>query len=838
MRNGLLALLLVFSSLGVYAQESAPSQDAEASRDWYYGKPIKDIQWEGLKNVKLSELEGISKDYIGRLFDDELYWELQGRLYGLELFDFISPSALPGDDSSQTVVINFSVTEKPVVSRIIFEGNVSLRRNALLDAVTIKVEEVVTPLKMSLDEQAVRDLYLSKGYTDVLVSSETRPAGDGRLLLVFKVSEGQKLAIEGFRFEGNTAFSERALRGLLTLKQKSLINDGAFQESSLVADISAIETYYRERGYVDAKVVDVVRESRADEDGANLLTLVFKIGEGKQFTYGGTTFVGNKIFSTEQLDKLLGLKVGQLLNYKRLEADFQAVADLYYENGYIFNTINRQETRDENALSIAYTISIVERPRAHIENIIIEGNVRTRDEVILREIPLQEGDIFSKTKVLQGLRNLYNLQFFSLVNPETPQGSEENLMDLVFVVEEQSTADIQFGVTFSGTTDVDKSPVSMMVKLSDKNFLGMGNTAGVEVSYSNDLQKLSLQYTERWLFGLPLSGAFDFTVSHGAVSTPQANRTVSFNGDEDYAYPFPYSSWDEYYDASKTVPEEYLMDYEKWSLSLGFSTGYRFLLDAGILSVGGGLRTALINNSYDTTLYRPFDPTVRDGANEWLLQNSVSAYTSLDSRDIYYDPSKGYYALQRFNYVGLLPEIERERYIRSETKAEFYWPLFDVPVTESWNFKMVFAAHSGLAFIFPQFDDEPIIKSASKFYIDGMFYARGWTNVDSILGLSLWENWAELRIPLVPGILAWDFFFDAAAVKETPSALFTQLAASDFFFSLGGGLRITIPQFPFRFSLAKRFKFNEDNGIDWQKGALFGESLGLDFVLSFALSSY
>ncbi|GAB1482854.1 hypothetical protein MASR2M78_16700 [Treponema sp.] len=94
--------------------------------------------------------------------------------------------------------------------------------------------------------------------------------------------------------------------------------------------------------------------------------------------------------------------------------------------------------------------------------------------------------------------------------------------------------------------------------------------------------------------------------------------------------------------------------------------------------------------------------------------------------------------------------------------------------------------------------------------------------------------------PIAPGILAFDWFLDAAAVKETPEAMFNALRMEDFRFSLGGGLRFTIPQFPFRFSLAKRFKLI-DGKIAWEPGPIWRSSdpdSGLDFVLSFALSTY
>lgn len=827
MRLRIAAVLLFVVSFGVFAQERPD--------DWYVGKPIKDITFDGLLYVKSEELYGIVDPYIGRLFDDELFWELQGRLYALEYFEMISPSAIPADQEGSAVILKFEVDEKPVVSSIRFEGNSGVRNTELLDIVTIKEDDVINQLKMRADEEAIREKYLSKGFPDVQVRSETSSRKDGSLELTFFIDEGEKIAIEEFIFEGNTAFSERTLKGLLSLHVRTILNDGAFQEAKLIADREAIVQYYRDRGYIDAAVTDVGRELRTDDKGRNLMTLTFRIYEGSVYTFGGIEVEGNNIFSSEQLKELVYSKEGQIINARRVEADFQRIADLYYENGYIFNTITRQEIRDEENGSVSYLISIVERNRAYIENIIIRGNEKTSEEVILREIPMEPGDVFSKTKLWEGMRNLYNLQYFSMVTPDPVAGSEENLMNLVFNVEEQPTADIQFGLTFSGTSDPDSFPISGLLKWNDRNFLGQGNIFGVEVNASPDTQTMSVQYTQRWLFGLPLSGGFDLTSTHTQKTALMDNAAPFFNGDESYAYPDGFSSYDDYDTSNKNPSAQYMMDYDQWDVSIGFSTGYRFSTPLGNLGLSGGLRTGLIYNSYDDTLFRPFDPTLREQNNQWTPSNSIWSSLSLDQRDVYYDPSGGYYAIQRLGYYGIFP-VEREHYVKSDTKAEYFHTLFDIPVTESFNLKTVFGIHSGLSFLFPQWlDGEALIEDSNKLAIDGMFNARGWYSERLKRGMALWENWAELRTPLAPGILALDWFIDAAAVKEDPESFFDDLSVEDFRFSLGAGLRFTIPQFPFRFSLAKRFRV-VDGDIEWQDGGIGG--WGLDFVLSFALSSY
>jgi outer membrane protein insertion porin family len=833
------AVLLIFSQ-AVFAQDE----------EWYIGKPIERITFEGLRHVKMTDLEGVTEQYVAKTFTDELFWELTGQLYALELFEVINPSAVPADPLGSSVIILFTVVERPFVSSIVFEGSSGLRRSELLDVISLKPNDVINQLKIRVDEQAILNRYLEKGYPDVSVSSRTETDSNGSIKVTFVISEGTKITIEAIQFQGINVFSNNTLQNQLSLKRKTLLNDGAFQEAKLIADRAAITRFYHDRGYIDADITDVTREIRTDKKG-NFLTLVFQIYEGPIYTFGGVTFEGNHIFKTDELQKLINSKVGETVNASRLEQDLQRVADLYFENGYIFNTIGRQEQRNTATRTISYTIPIVERGRAHIEKIIVRGNKKTKDYVILREMPLEPGDVFSKTKVMNGLRNLYNLQYFSNVFPETPQGSADSLMDLIINVDEQPTTEIQAGLSFSGSNDPDAFPVSVILKWNDKNFRGTGNILGAEINAAPEIQTVSLQYTHRWIFGLPLSGGFDLTFQHSQRLAMMDNQPPFFNGDEDRAFPDGFSSFEEYDSAGKLPSDAFLMNYEQWYISLGFSTGYRWLIPPfGILGVGGSIRTGIRYNDFNSEIYRAFDPSLRNRNKQWIPSNSLAFSVYLDNRDIYYDPSRGYYVSERFGFYGLLPsQIELEYYTRSDTKAEWFHTLWNWQVSEKWAFKGVFGIHSGISFIFPGVSyEQPIIEDANKLSIDGMFIGRGWTGERLNRGLALWENWAEVRIPIFPGILALDLFFDAAARRPKPEDMFKRLSieghtlADDMRYSFGGGLRFALPQFPFRFLFLKRF--STPGGVfQWQRGAIGGVpgddgSSGIDFVISFAISTY
>jgi len=842
MRFRVIAFLMIMAAYAGYSQSS------QLSDDWYMYKPIRGVDFSGLKNVSGPELDAIMFPYLGRVFDEYIFWEMQGKLYALEYFDRIEPSVAPIYTPDLQVIVKFNVVERPTIGRIVFNGNSGISRRELNDVVFSKIDTIFNQSKIRLDIEAIVNKYLEKGYPNVSVTATESQARDDSITIMFNIVEHEKISISRIEFQGNTRFSNNALRGQLSLKQRSIINDGAFQEAKLLADIESISKYYQDRGFIDAFVRDVTRTYEEDSRGANLI-LTFMIEEGAEYRFGGVSFDGNFIFSTEQLSGLIASKVGDTVNMTRLEMDLQRVADLYYENGYIYNSIIRIPDKNNQANTLSYTVSIVERSRAYIENIVIIGNSKTKDNVILREIPLEPGDVFSRTKVMEALRNLYNLQYFSVILPDTLQGSTENLMDLVFTLEEQPTTDIQFGLTFSGSADPDTFPISGLIQWNDNNLAGTGNQLGIELNSSIvDSTSLSVNYVHRYAFGLPLSLGFDFSANYTKRTATMDNQPPFFNDNEGYAYPDGFASYEEYVARNKVPTRDFLMDYDQWYLSLGLSTGYRWSFTPGIFSLNGGTRFGVIRNSYDNKIYRPFDPALREDNNTWTPKNSLWFAASLDDRDIYYDPSSGYYLYQRFGINGIF-DVEREHYLRSDTRFQYFHTLFDIPVTDNWSFKGVLAFNASLSFVFKQPGRDtgsliPSMEMANMLAVDGMFNARGWNGVYANKGLLLLDTWLELRIPLVRNILSWDFFFDAAGVETELGYYFgtnsegnPNFTIDNLRFSIGAGLRFTLPQFPIRLSLVKRFKV-EDGNVLWQPGALFGDgkSSGLDLVMSFVLS--
>lgn len=791
---------------------------AQAPDNWYENKPISSIVFQGLNSVSKSELAGIFDSFKGKPFSDETYSEILQKLYALDYFSDIVPKAMPADIDYQYVRLEFDVTEKPVIALIKITGNHQISRGDLLSKILLKKGDIYNDIKKNSDEQTIKNYYIEKGYATVSVTSNVSDNPQGGLTLEFTITEGKQTIVSSVSFQGNTAVGEKALKGVLVTKPAKFLVKGIFKEAALEEDKAAIQQFYGERGYIDAHVENIVRDIDTESDSQkNMVKLTYVIMEGEQYTYGGTTFEGNKIFSTEDLTAKIRLAPGAVLNMTKFEQGFQAVADTYFENGYTSNYINRAMQRDSATKKASFVITIVERSRSHIENIIIRGNKRTKDYVIRRELLFEPGDVFSKSKFTDSLRNLFNLRYFSTVVPDVQPGSEQDLIDVILNVEEQSTASIQFGVTFSGVSDADSFPLSLFVQWQERNLAGRGNELSVNATAATDKQTIQLGYAENWFLGHPLTVGFDLAFTHKSLFDYQ-----------DVVFPYgPFKSRAEF-EQNKDLANAYRMRYDRMETTFGIHTGYRWYPRYCTITLRGGINFSLGKNFYNTALYRAADPTVRRQQAQWRLSNSFWTRLSFDGRDLAYDPGKGWFLSEQVSFFGLIPKAEDEYFFRSESKAEAYFTLVNHPVSEIWNLKFVLAFYSGFSFQLPM--PNSIISESSKLGIDGMFTGRGWMTLGGTgKGNVLLNHWVEFRWPLAHGILSFDFFLDSAAVKKNLTDLKT-LSINDYYFSFGPGLRFVIPQFPLRLMFANTFKA-ENGKMKW------GNGKGADwrFVLSFSI---
>ena len=777
------------------------------SDEWYWNQPISKIDFNGLKNVKKSDLNGVTSSFIDAPFTDEVYNDLLDRLYSLEYFEDITPYAKHASNDNSNVLLVFEVVERPVIKTVNFIGNHKIRNGELRDQVKNKASDIYVESKILIDERLIRNYYLKKGYNASYVSHNIEETPDG-IIVNFEISEGSSSVIREIQFSGNTIVSTRALKRKLALKEVGLLKDGAYQPSTLEQDKQTIIKYYQDKGYADANILDVKVESAFNEDKQrDELTILFVIQEGAQYTYSGLRITGNEVFTEAELTRSHKLKAGAIYNETKFREDITALTNVYYENGYMTNEYYPVPVKDIDRHEISYDLTIKEHSRSHVENIIIKGNTKTKEYVIKREIPIQPGDTFSNDKIINGLRNLMNLRYFSNIVPDAQPGTEDNLYDLIFSVEEQSTSSVQFGVTFSGATGETGNvmPVSMFVKVENSNLFGEGRTIATSSTIAPAEQSIDISYSQNWIGKLPIAYSTSLSFSHAETTS-----LVNF--------------WSP---NMELVQNRYYMKYHDWGITFSNGLSRRWTPDYAVLTLSGGFSTSLQRNTFDESVYVPVETSVSSYANRWGISNSIFTSFSVDNRDLNYDPTKGWFASQRLAWYGIIPSLEKEFYVRSDTKLEGYLKLLDLPVTESWRFKLVLAAYTGLSAIIPVQNG---INSKNAIYINGLLDGRGWTNVGpDAYGLSMLSNRLELRLPIVPGVLGVDAFWDAAAVKPKLQDLST-LNIENFYFSYGPGIRFLIPQLPLHLMFAWRYRI-EDGKPKFAREPF-------QFVLSFNIVNY
>jgi outer membrane protein insertion porin family len=427
------------------------------------------------------------------------------------------------------------------------------------------------------------------------------------------------------------------------------------------------------------------------------------------------------------------------------------------------------------------------------------------------------------------------------------------------------------------------------VSWQDRNFLGRGQSIGAQLNVSPQQQQLGFNFNERWLFDRRWSAGVNVNMDRqvqddvpqdivapvfaegdaNAVPDPFTGDYV-FNLADDTTYtiedsanacdgetfsdgqqwpaecgtpPEPLIEDDtlvtdyEYAGGDlSAIPESYLMEYTDWELSLSGNTGYRFPTAIGTLSLNTGLRTSASFVTYDNTTQRPFRPDIRQNLEQWIFQNSWTLGASLDDRDLAASPSSGYFLNQSATFTGGFLFGDKHS-IRTDSRAELFWTFFDWELFDNWSWKLVGGVHSDISFIFPQFwvpegaSREPLF---GELFIDGMSKARGWPQRRD--GKVLWNNWFELRTPIAEDIVWFDQFFDVAGLWQEREN-FAALSVDDMLFSFGAGLRFTVPQFPIRLYLAKRFRI-KNGQVEWQQGSILNPNDkaggGIDFVLSFS----
>jgi outer membrane protein insertion porin family len=406
-----------------------------------------------------------------------------------------------------------TVVEQAVVNQPIFQGNRKIKDRDLAAAVQLQPRSPFSQSAMEADIDAIKDAYRATGRNDVDVTAETMDVGDGRVNVVFNISEGDRTKIAGVSFTGNDAIGDSRLRSVVDTKRSNilskLLRDDIYSDDKLRSDEEKLRQYYFNRGYADFRVLSSDAEFDAE---ANAYNVAFSVEEGARYTFGDIS-IDSTVPGVDSaaLQRFVETRSGKVYNARDVEDTLINMSEHLASNGFAFAQVTPRGDRnfDNNTISITYTVD--QGPRVYVERIEIRGNDRTRDYVIRREFDISEGDAFNQFVIQKAKKRLDALGYFSRVNISTVPGSEPDRVVLVVDVEDQATGDIGIGAGYS--IGGEESGVILEGSITERNFLGRGQFLKIGVGGSTDSRTYNLSFTEPYFMGSRIAAGFDISRS-------------------------------------------------------------------------------------------------------------------------------------------------------------------------------------------------------------------------------------------------------------------------------------------------------------------------------------
>src|SRR5262245_3041658 len=271
------------------------------------------------------------------------------------------------------------------------------------------------------------------------------------------------------------AFTYSELRNTVQLTEYTLPffsgSSYRYKPEQLGVDLQLLENVYQNNGYINVQIGEPVVEINREAGGIIITVPITR--EGEQFKVGKVTLTGDNVFKEEELRQKVRLTTGEIYSREAVRNDIAGLTDAYADRGYAFADVTPTVSIDQATRVV--NLSFTTRPgsKVYIGRIDIVGNERTRDQVIRREMRLDEGELYSATRLQRSRQRLMNLQYFEEVKIDTKRRGEEELMDLEVEVTERSTGQFTAGVGFSSIENV-----VFTASVSQNNLFGRGQTIG------------------------------------------------------------------------------------------------------------------------------------------------------------------------------------------------------------------------------------------------------------------------------------------------------------------------------------------------------------------------
>ncbi|MGQ9744666.1 MAG: outer membrane protein assembly factor BamA [Dissulfurimicrobium sp.] len=713
-----------------------------------FATPVKvgQISISGNRRVDTDAIRDSITTKVGETFDPQMLSSDIKAVYKMGYFDDVQVDVKDGPKGK---IVTFILKEKPAIREIKIKGNKTIKNDKIKETIALKPYTVINEKALQDAAQKIRALYEDKGYLGTEVEVSVEDVSGDAADVIFDVREGEKAQIKSIEFQGNKAFSDKELKDLMETSEKkpfwipSIKNIMAFIKGeaavlkfdALDRDVGRITAFYHNHGYVDATVGQPV----VKRQGANLYVTI-PVQEGEKYGVGDIKIEEDYFHDTDKLLADMQIKEKPVFSQEVLRQDILKLTDKYADQGFAYADITPKITKDPEKKVVNITLIVNKGPKVRWGLIDITGNIRTRDKVIRRELKVTELDTFSATALKKSKDRLNRLGYFEEVSLTPNKGSTEDTMDLDVKVKERPTGTFSIG---AGYSSVDK--LMFMGEISQRNFLGKGQTLSFKGIVGSVTNRFSFSFVEPYLF-----------------DTKWSLGTDIYNWRVDYA------------------------DYTKDSTGGTIRVGYP-LTDELRVFVGLRADNTTLSNVADTA-----SQIIRDSINIKTTR-SISLGIGYDNRNDFYLPTRGWNNSISLEYAGGLFGGD-SAFVKTEGTISYYHPIW---------MQLVGHVRGGMGYVTQGSGGRlPVYE---KFFLGGIDSIRGYkyeyvSPIDPKTGERIGGTYMgfaqfETIFPLIKDMgLNWVMFFDVGNVWDSNNAY----DLSDLKKSIGFGLRWLSPIGPLR----------------------------------------
>ena len=450
---------------------------------------VKDIRVEGVQRTEAGTVFSYLPIKVGERLTDDKAAQAVKALFATGFFRDVRLEVQDG-------VLIVVVQERPTISRIDISGNKEFDTDTLKKALKeIGLADARIFDRSALDraEQEIKRQYISRGRYGAKVVVTVTPQERNRVAVSINIEEGEPSKIARINIVGNKAFPERELLSLMTLTTPGwttwYTKNDQYSKQKLQADLETLRSFYQNRGYLEFNVESTQVSITPDKEDVYITVNVF---EGPRYTISDIRLAGDLPVPEPELARLVPIRPGDVFSRERLQAGTKAISDRLGSEGFAFANVNAVPDLDRAKLEAAFTIYIDPGRRVYVRKINISGNVKTKDEVIRREMRQLESAWYDGARIERSKVRIRRLGYFEDVNIETPPVAGANdLADVEVTVVEKSTGQLLAGVGYSSADGV-----VFNASVSQQNIFGSGNALIAAINTSSVNRTISLAFTQ------------------------------------------------------------------------------------------------------------------------------------------------------------------------------------------------------------------------------------------------------------------------------------------------------------------------------------------------------